>query len=93
MTGTIVGTMTNSEIYNSAMMYRELRAKSGCGKKKTYWNTELRIRLAVVNHEIIMNRGKSSNKNERPELQEAYNHLAEGLAEAMKCVVSSKRNG
>ncbi|AFC21857.1 hypothetical protein GAP32_404 [Cronobacter phage vB_CsaM_GAP32] len=82
--------MTNSEIYNSAMMYRELRAKSGCGKKKQYWNTELRIRLAIVNHEIIMNRGKAGSSKERPELQEAYDNLAAGLSEAMQCVVSRK---
>ena len=82
--------MTNSEIYNKAMMYREYRAKSGCGKQKKYWSTELRIRLAIVNHEIIMNRGKAGSSKERPELQDAYDNLSIGLLEAMQYVVSPK---
>lgn len=82
--------MNNAEIYNSAMLYREHRAKSGCAKKKRYWNTELRIRLAIVNHEIIMNRGLAGTSKVRPELQESYDNLAAGLSEAMQYVVSPK---
>lgn len=89
-TGTRVITMTNSEVYNAAMIYRELRAKRGCSKDKKYWNTELRIRVAVVNHEIIMNRGKAGTDKERPELQDAYDYLAEGLKEAMTYAVPLK---
>lgn len=78
--------MNNSEIYNAAMVYHELRAKSGCAKEKKHWITELRILRHLVDHNIIMNRGKAGKGNDIPELQEAYNNLRDGLETAMRFV-------
>lgn len=54
--------MTNSEIYHASMHYHNLRARPGHAKQKAFWVAELRLRRAVVNHQIIMNRKTTNHR-------------------------------
>ena len=79
--------MTNSEVYESAKRYSGRRARPGHATQKAYWVGELRLRIAVVNHQIIMNRGNHGNGTNSPLLAEAYLELRTGYEQAVKHVV------
>lgn len=75
--------MTDSEIYQACRDYSSLRAKPGCASNKSYWVTELRMRIAKINHEIIMARGAMGKGERTPELQAAYDDLRAGYETAI----------
>lgn len=74
--------MTDSEVYESAKRYSSLRALPGHAAQKAYWAKELRVLIAVVNHNIIMNRGSDGKGLNSQHLVEAYSKLRAGLEEA-----------
>lgn len=78
--------MTDSEVYDTSMLYHTKIAKRGCAADKVYWVGELRILRAVVNHEIIMNRGNNGESDDRPELKVARERLRFGLTKALEYV-------
>lgn len=80
--------MTNTEAYNIAMNYQTFRARNGMAKEKEFWTKELRIMRRVVDHEIIMSRGKDSH----PRLAESYADLQMAVNVALKAVVPALRN-
>ncbi|QIO02250.1 hypothetical protein HYQ30_gp102 [Salmonella phage heyday] len=77
--------MTNSEIYHASMHYHDLRARPGHAKQKAFWVAELRLRRAVVNHQIIMNR-----KNDKsPLLADSYLELRTAYEQAKQHVIGA----
>lgn len=74
--------MTDSEVYAASMSYHTKVAKRGCAADKVYWIGELRCLIAIVNHEIIMDRGNKG----RVELNVARERLRLGLAKALEYV-------
>lgn len=78
--------MTDSEVYDASMKYHTMTAKRGCAADKVYWIGELRTLRAVVNHEIIMNRGNNGQGKDREELKVARERLRFGLNKALEYV-------
>lgn len=78
--------MTDSEVYDTSMLYHSRVAKRGCAADKVYWVGELRKLRAVVNHEIIMDRGSNGSSEGRVELKVARERLRFGLTKALEYV-------